>query len=82
MRLLLPSAQAVAVTLAGLLVVFRAELAAPFALPAGTPHALERRTAVGLAGVGALAAVYLIGSAVRPPKRLRPGRGLACAGGC
>jgi hypothetical protein len=53
MRLLLPSVLAIAVTLAGLLVVFRAELAGPFAIPSGTPQPLERRTAVGLAGGGA-----------------------------
>jgi arsenical pump membrane protein len=58
---------AIALTLAGLLIVFRAELAAPFALPSVTPQRLERRTAVGLAGAGTLASIYLIASALSWP---------------
>jgi arsenical pump membrane protein len=67
LRLLLPSVLAIALTLAGLLIIFRAELAAPFALPSVTPQRLERRTAVGLAGAGALATIYLIASALSWP---------------
>jgi arsenical pump membrane protein len=66
-RLLLPSLLAIALTLGGLLIIFRAELAAPFALPSVTPQRLERRTAVGLAGAGGLAVLYLIASALSWP---------------
>jgi arsenical pump membrane protein len=66
-RLLLPSLLAIACTLAGLLIIFRAELATPFALPAITRQRLERRTAVGLAGAGCLAVIYVIASALSWP---------------
>ena len=66
-RLLLPSMLAIALTLVGLLVIFRAELAAPFAVPSTTLQRVERRTAVGLAGAGALAVLYLVASALSWP---------------
>jgi arsenical pump membrane protein len=66
-RLLLPSLLAIALTLAGLLVIFRAELAAPFAAPSLTGKRLERRMAACLAGVGALAVSYLVASALGWP---------------
>jgi arsenical pump membrane protein len=66
-RLLLPSLLAITLTLAGLLIIFRAELAAPFAAPSATPQRLERRTVVGLAGAGVLATIYVMASAVGWP---------------
>jgi arsenical pump membrane protein len=66
-RLLAPSVLAIGLTLAGLLVVFRAELAAPFALPSTSPQRLNRRTAVGLAGVGGLSILYVLASALGWP---------------
>lgn len=66
-RLLLPCLLAIVLTLAGLLVVFRAELAAPFALSSAGPQRLDRRTAVGLAGAGGLAVLYVFASAVNWP---------------
>jgi len=66
-RLLLPSVLSIVFTLAGLLVIFRTELAMPFAVPSGSLQRLERRTAVGLVGTGALAVLYLIASALNWP---------------
>jgi arsenical pump membrane protein len=66
-RLLLPSLLAVTFTLAGLLIIFRAELAAPFAAPSAPPQRLERRTVVGLAGAAVLATIYVMASAVGWP---------------
>ena len=66
-RLLLPSVLAIGLTLAGLLVVFRAELAAPFALPSASPERLDRRTAVGLLGVGGLTCLYVAAAALNWP---------------
>ncbi|MDQ6673559.1 MAG: SLC13 family permease [Chloroflexota bacterium] len=67
MRLLLPSLLAIALTLVGLLVIFRAELAAPFSVSSGTSQRLERRTVVGLVGAGALTVLYVVGSALSWP---------------
>ena len=66
-RLLLPGVLAIGLTLVGLLVVFRAELAAPFALPSASPPRLEPRTAVALGGVGALTVLYFVASALNWP---------------
>jgi arsenical pump membrane protein len=66
-RLLLPSVLAITLTLAGLLLIFRKELAAPFALPSGATHRLDRRTAVSLGGLGALTVLYLVASALGWP---------------
>jgi len=66
-RLLLPSILAIALTLAGLLVVFRAELALPYALPSAPLQRLDLRTAVGLVGAGVLTILYVVASAVSWP---------------
>jgi arsenical pump membrane protein len=65
--LLLPSALAIAATLAGLLVRFRRELD-PFPVPADSQtRGMDRRVATALAGVGGLAGAYLVGSTVGWP---------------
>jgi arsenical pump membrane protein len=66
-RLFLPSAVAISLTLLGLLVVFRGELAAPFAVPSSAMQRLTSRTTIGLVGVGALALMYLVASALDWP---------------
>lgn len=66
-HLLLPSVLAVVATLAGLLVVFRRELAAPFAAPSGTARSLDRRARTNLVGVAGLTVAYLVGSAAAWP---------------
>src|SRR5712691_5572266 len=66
-RLLLPSVLSIVFTLAGLLVIFRTELAMPFAVPSGNLQRLARRTALVLVGTGALAILYLIASALNWP---------------
>jgi arsenical pump membrane protein len=67
-HLLLPSALAVAGTLAGLLVVFRHELATPF-VPAAEPSAPPAGRSVASAGVGVggLMALYVVGAALGWP---------------
>lgn len=62
-RLLLPSVLAIAVTLAGLLWVFRAELASPFGPLPRDGRTLDRRAAASLVGVGLLAVLYVAASA-------------------
>ncbi|HEV7664120.1 MAG TPA: SLC13 family permease [Chloroflexota bacterium] len=66
-RLLVPSVLAIAVTLAGLLFVFRAELATPPEAWAEPRVLLERRTRVALFGIALLAVGYVVGSAVGWP---------------
>jgi len=66
-RLLLPSVLAITLTLAGLLVVFRKELAAPFELPSNAPGRLHRRTAISLGGLAGLTVLYLVASALGWP---------------
>lgn len=66
-HLLLPSVVALAVTLAGLLLVFRRGLAEPYAEPTGRARVLDRRAAANLAGVAGLMAAYVVGSALGWP---------------
>jgi arsenical pump membrane protein len=66
-RLLVPSVLACGVTLGCLLLVFRAELVAPFRPPATSSYTLDRRAVVGLLGVSGLAGAYVLGSAVAWP---------------
>jgi arsenical pump membrane protein len=66
-HLLLPSLVAISLLLVGLLRIFRAELAAPFAMPSAPWQPLERRTIVALAGSAALAVLYLVASALTWP---------------
>jgi arsenical pump membrane protein len=62
-----PSVLAIAATLAGLLFVFRAELATPPEAWAEPRVLLERRTRVALFGIALLAVGYVVGSAVGWP---------------
>jgi arsenical pump membrane protein len=66
-RLLVPSVLACGVTLGCLLVVFRAELVAPFRRLSPTSRTLDRRALVGLSGAGVLAGGYVLGSALAWP---------------
>jgi arsenical pump membrane protein len=65
-HLLLPSALALAVTLGGLLLVFRGELATPGSLPSDA-RPTERRTRVVGLGLGGLAVAYVAGAALDWP---------------
>jgi arsenical pump membrane protein len=67
-RLLVPSVLALSLTLAGVLVVFRADLAAPVAVSSSDgPARLERRTSVGLVGAALLAVAYVLAAALGWP---------------
>jgi arsenical pump membrane protein len=65
-ELLLPQALALAVTLVGLLVVFRQELATPFAPPLASAPASPRAIRAGL-GVLGLATAYVVASGLNWP---------------
>lgn len=67
-RLLVPSLLAIAATLGGLLVVFRASLRAPFTLePAASARPPNRRVRASVGGVAALGVAYVLAAALAWP---------------